>query len=459
MKRADVVVIGGGPGGYVAALSLAQRGVSTVLVEQEHLGGVCLNWGCIPTKALYVATGPLGKKEVWGRMGVDAELSVDLPRLRAWIAGVVGRLRSGVARLLSSAQVEVVAGRGCLLGPGRVGVNGEREEEVEAKAVILATGSSPLELPHLPFDGGRVWSSTDALRLPKIPGEMVVVGGGVVGLELATIYRRLGSLVTVVEMMEGLLPGVGLSSRAEAALHQALARQGISVRLGTAALAATAAGLRVRSQGKEEEIPAEVILSAVGRRPNSQDLGLEELGIALDRGFVRTDEGFRAGPGVFAIGDLRGGVMLAHKASHEGLLLAERLASELRGQPYHPPAPPLIPQAIFTQPEMALVGRSPEGAEAAGYKVARFPFGALGRAWAEGESEGFCTVVSDAEGRIVGWEILGPHASDLLGEAGLAVARGLTLEDLAGTVHAHPTFPEALWEAVLLALGRPLHSL
>ncbi len=457
MAETAVVVIGGGPAGYVAARRLGQLGVETVLVERDQLGGVCLNRGCIPTKALYAATSPLGKREIYRRMGLDLEVQVDLPRLRAFLGEVVGRLRQGVHRVLSAVHVEVLHGEARLVGPREVEVTGATgTTRIAARAVVLATGSAPVELPSLPFDGERVWSSDHALQLPRVPEKLVVVGGGVVGLELATVYRRLGAQVMVVEMMNGVLPGLGLSARAEAFLRQALARQGIEVRLGTTAVGLTPRGIRVRGQ-TEEELEAEAVLVAVGRRPQPAGLGLEQAGVRVDKGFVQTDPGFRAAPGVYAIGDLRGGPLLAHKASHEGLVLAELLAQELRGQaPAVPETSPAVPWAVFTQPEVAAVGVP---VDTPGLVLGRFPFSALGRAWAEGEAEGFVTLAADASGRIVGAEIVGPHASELLAEVALAVEAGLTLDQVAQTVHAHPTFAEAVWEAALVALGRPLHIL
>ncbi len=459
MDTAEVVVIGGGPGGYVAARRLGQLGVETVLVEREHLGGTCLNEGCIPTKALYAATSPLGRKEAFARMGVSLHPVVDLGRMRDWLGEVVGKLRTGIAQLLSAAKVEVVPGEGALAGPGRVRVRtADGERELRARAVVLATGSSPIELPGFPFDGERVWSSTDALWVPRVPERLVVVGGGVIGLELATVYRRLGSEVVVAEALDRLLPGVGLSRRGESVLRRTLAAQGIGVRLGARAERLTPEGIAVRVGGAEEELPAEAILVAVGRRPRPDGLGLEGVGARAERGFVVTDNRFQAAPGVYAIGDLRGGWLLAHKASHEGLRVAEELGRALRSLPLPPGGEGAIPQAIFTHPEVGLVGVPVDEAAARGLAVARFPFAALGRAWAEGETEGHVQLVADGEGRLVGAEVVGPHASDLIAEATLAIQAGLTAEDLVETVHAHPTFPEGLWEAALSLLGRPLHS-
>ncbi|MCX7750391.1 MAG: dihydrolipoyl dehydrogenase [Candidatus Bipolaricaulota bacterium] len=460
METTEVVVIGGGPGGYVAARRLGALGVETVLVERAHLGGTCLNEGCIPTKALYAATAPLGRKEALARMGVALSPEVDLDRMRGWLGEVVAKLRTGIAGLLSSAKVEVLPGEGSLAGPGRVRVRtADGEREIRARAVVLATGSAPIALPGLPFDGERVWSSSDALWLPRIPERLVVVGGGVIGLELATVYRRLGSEVAVVEALDRLLPGVGLSRRGESVLRRSLASQGIEVRLGARAERLTSDGIVIRSGDKEEEVPAEAVLVAVGRRPTPNGLGLETVGVRVERGFVVTDSRFAAAPGVYAIGDLRGGWLLAHKASHEGLLVADGIAAELGRAPR--PAEtrePAIPQAIFTQPEVGLVGVPVDEAAPRGLKTARFPLAALGRAWAEGEPEGHVQLVADGDGRLLGAEIVGSHASDLVAEAALAIEAGLRAEDLAATVHAHPTFAEGLWEAALSLLGRPLHS-
>ncbi len=431
-------------------------GLETVLVEREHLGGVCLNRGCIPTKALYAATLPLGKRGIYEQMGLEMQIKVDLPRLRAFLAEVVGKLRDGIDRLLSGAGVEVLKAEGKLVGPNEVEVvQNSRSERIQARAIVLATGSVPIELPFLPFDGERVWSSDHALALSLVPEKLAVVGGGVVGLELATVYRRLGAQVTVVEMMDGLLPGLGLSRRGEALLRQALQRQGIAVRLRTKAAGLTKNGLLVKNAG-EEEIEAEAILVAVGRRPAPQGLGLENAQVRVEKNFVQTDENFRAAEGIYAIGDLRGGPLLAHKASHEGLLLAEFLGAELRGETPRVEKPRAVPWAVFTQPEVAMVGAS---VDTPALRVARFPFSALGRAWAEGEPEGFVGLVCDEGGKIVGAEIVGPNASELIAEVALAVELGLSAAELARVIHAHPTFPEAIWEASLAALSRPLHIL
>lgn len=479
MDKRSVVVVGGGPAGYVCARRLGQLGVETILVEAAHLGGVCLNEGCIPTKSLYAATNVVGRVEALAKAGVHVAPRIDLDALRDWESGIITSLRSGVEKLLTAVNVDIVRGRAQLAGSGKVRVTEDGEErEIAAEAIVLATGAVPIELPGIPFDGERVWSSWDALRLPRVPERLVVVGGGVIGLEMATVYRRLGSEVTVLEMTDGLLPGLGLSRRGHALLRQALTQQGIEVMLGAAAQELTEKGVRVRTEQGEQEIAGDAVLVAVGRRPRSEDLGLETVGIELEQGTVPTDEHFQAADGVYAIGDLRGGWQLAHKASHEGLLLAHQLAartsvaSELVSDVHSELVTDVrsmlgsdatirghvIPQAVFTQPEVALVGVPVDEASRQGGKVGRFPMAALGRALAEGEPFGHVILASDAEGRLLGAEIVGPHASDLIAEATLAIQHGLTTEQLAATIHAHPTFPEGLWESTLALLDRPLHS-
>ena len=499
MESTQVAIIGGGPAGYVAARRLGQLGVETVLIEKAHLGGTCLNEGCIPTKALYVATSPFGHRETFARMGVSLDVHADIERLRAWVSEVIEGLRAGVGKLLAGSKVTVLGGEAQIAGPGRLRVRTANEElDLAAGAIVLATGSSPVELRGFPFDGERVWSSGDALRLGHVPERLVVIGGGVIGLELGTVYRRLGSEVVVVEVLDRLLPGVGLSRRGESVLRRALAGQGMDVRLGGRAERLTENGVVLRTGSGEEEIAADAVLLAVGRKPNTDGLGLDTVGVRVEKGFVVTDARCAAAPGVHAIGDVRGGWLLAHKASHEGLLVAGEVASAVRGAVHGTPAPDgaavghrvrryrlrttdngsrttdhgvvasgfipdvvggyVVPQAIFTQPEVALAGIPIDEAAAQGLRVGRFPFAALGRARAEGEIEGHFQVVADGDGRVVGAEIIGPHASDLIAEATLAIQAGLTAEQLAETVHAHPTFPEGLWEATLALLGRPLHS-
>jgi len=453
----EVIIIGGGPGGYVCAIRCAQLGLKTMLVEKAALGGVCLNWGCIPTKALYAATKLLRKAESADAMGISfGEAQIDLPRLAAWKDGVVTELTTGIAALLEKAGVEVISARGRLAGEGRVELSSG--EAITAPRIVLATGSRPIEIPGFSFDQEPVWSSDDALALREIPERLLVIGGGVIGLELATIYRRLGSAVTVVELLPEILSVIDLDRRTISALKRSLRAQGIEVLTNTAAESWQEAPGGVDVQlANGSALESDKILLAVGRRPNSDDLGLDTAGVEIDRrGLVRIGNGLETtASGVFAIGDLVPGPMLAHKASAEGVALAERFAG---GSPELDVN--LIPQAIFTDPEVASVGLSETRAkqEGASIVVGRFPYAALGKALGMRELDGFFQIVArGTDHRILGAQIVGAEASDLISEAALAVRRGLTLEALAETVHAHPTLPEGLKEAADNALGRAIH--
>jgi len=458
----DVGIIGAGPGGYVCAIRCAQHGLNTVLVEENRLGGVCLNWGCIPTKALYAATKLLAQAASASEIGITfAEPTIDLPALAAWKEGVVSQLTGGIADLLEKNGVDVVRARGRLGAPGRIDLSSGAS--IEAERIVLATGSAPIEIPGFAFAEDAVWSSDDALALTEIPAHLVVIGGGVIGLELATIYRRLGSRVTVIELLPEILAAIDLDRRTVGVLKRALKRQGIDVRTGTKASGFESTGKSVRvALDDEGPIDADRILLAVGRRPSSADLGLNAAGVDLDRrGFVVVDENLATTVGgVFAIGDLVPGPMLAHKASAEGVALADAFAGESPGAALAVD-PNRVPQAIFTDPEIASVGLSETQAKADGRSivVGRFPYAALGKALGMRASDGFFQVVAAEEDhRIVGVQIAGAEASDLIAEAAVAVRTGLTLEAMAETVHAHPTLPEGLKEAAESALGRAIHA-
>jgi len=458
----DVVVIGGGPGGYACAIRCAQHGLRTALVEERELGGVCLNRGCIPTKALYAATRLLHQTSSADEMGIAyAPPAIDLAKLAAWKERVVSRLTDGVGVLLEKNGADVHRARAKLEGAGQIVLSSG--DTIDGERIVLATGSAPIEIPGFGFDEEAVWSSDDALALREIPARLVVIGGGVIGLELATIYRRLGSAVTVVELLPEILATVDLDRRTLATLKRALKAQGIDVRVGTKAegFEAAAEGTRVRLAGGET-LDCDRILLAVGRRPNARGLGLDEAGVSTDeRGFVVVDERLATtADGVFAIGDLVPGPMLAHKASVEGVALADAFA---RG----PSTSAIdvdyerIPQAIFTDPEIASVGLSESAAKAdeRATLVGRFPYAALGKALGMRESEGSFQIVADeATHRVLGVQIVGAEASDLIAEAALAIHHDLTLEGIAAVVHAHPTLPEGLKEAAEAALGRAIHA-
>jgi len=464
----DVAVIGGGPGGYVAAIRAAQTGKEVLLVEREALGGVCLNVGCIPSKALISVASLYHRLQGEAERGLVVDgARVDLEKLQAWKRGVVERLTGGVAQLCKGNDILVAMGTATFTGPNQIIVEtAGGAEHYKFDQAIIATGSRPIELPAFPFDGRRILSSTDALALTELPEHLLVIGGGYIGLELGTVYAKLGSRVTVVEMMDQILPG------SDPDLVQVVARKlrrlGVEVHLRTRAEGFEDDGrvARVRltreaAGGKEETftVEADRVLVSVGRRPNSESLGLDRAGVQVDeRGFIPVDEQMRTNvPHIFAIGDVVGGAMLAHAASHEGIVAAEVIAGEPAA--FEPAA---IPAVIFTDPEIASVGLTEAQAEVQGYEVlvGRFPFAASGRALTTGESEGFVKVVADAASHVVlGVHIVGAGASDLISEGVLAVEMAARLEDLALTIHPHPTLPEAIMEAAEAALGRAIHVL
>ena len=461
-REVENIVIGAGPGGYTAAIRLGQLGREVLVVDADRIGGTCLNYGCIPTKALLSATGILEKAREAARYGIHfpGEPEVNLDELRRWKDGVVTRLVKGVEYLLNKNGAQFVPGKARFLGPGRLLVTGKEEFEVKARNVIIATGSKPVELPNLPFDGERVITSKEALEIPFIPESLVVIGGGVIGLELACIYRKLGSKVTVVELMDTVLPGT--DREVISVLMRSLTRKNIEVHTSSRALKAyeKADGFYVLVQKGDEtiEVRADLVLVSVGRAPNTGDLGLEEVGVKTDkRGFIETDDMMRTGvDGIFAIGDVRGAPLLAHKAHKEGTIAAEVIAGigsrwDYRG----------VPSAIFTEPEIAIIGESEEELRRRGieYGVGKFPFRANGRALALNEVEGFAKLLVDGEKRLLGAHIIGPHASELLAELTLTYEEKLDVERIGRSIHPHPTLSEALMEAAENVYGKAIHIL
>lgn len=472
MPKADLVIVGGGPAGYVAALRAAQLGAGVVLLEGAEVGGTCLNRGCIPTKALLAVAHTVESLRQAGRLGVRVEgWSLDLPAVRRHRERAVRTLRGGVEKLLRDAGVRVVAGWGRLSGPGRVEVHAgpapaagggraprapEPADVLEARNVLLAPGSLPAAPQGLAAEG--LWDSDAAQRLEKVPERLAVIGGGPVGVEFADLYAALGARVTLVEVLPRLLPRE--DADLGAALARALERRGVAVHVGTrvAGLEGDGGGgfrLKLEGDGAPPVVEADAVLVAVGRRPNVAALGLESVG--LPAGWVAVDEAMRtAVPGLLAAGDVTGRHLLAHAASAQGIVAVEAAFG-------HRPRlrMDLVPACVFTRPEVASVGLSEEAARSQGRDVVvgRFPFSANGRAAAEGEREGFVKVVAEAgTGRLLGAHVLGPGASALVHEAALAIAAGLGLDDVEGVIHAHPTFSEALPEACLAAAGRPLHG-
>jgi len=455
MQEYDLIVIGTGPGGYHAAIRAGQLGLKTLAIERAEVGGVCLNEGCIPTKALLHAVKVRKLLKKASEFGLTAkEEAFDLKKLAAWRDRVAKKLSKGVEFLFRENGVELVRGEAKVLSPREVEVAGER---YRAKRLVLATGSRPVELSGFPFDEEKVLSSKGALLVEKgIPKRLLVLGGGAVGLELASVYHGLGAKVTLVELKDQILPGA--DPEATDLLTRTLRRQGIDIKTGTKALgfAEGEEGLLVKLAGPkgEEELVFDKILVAVGRRPNSE--GLAELGLSLNEGgFVITDERMQTSvPGVYAIGDLRGAPLLAHKAMKEGVVAAEAAA----GMPSA--FDQQIPLVVYTDPEFASVGLTEAEAKERGIpvKVGRFPYSASGRAQTLQEREGFVKVVADAEYRVVlGVQIVGPEASELIAEAALAVEMGALADDLELTIHPHPTLSESLMEAAANLMGAAIH--
>ncbi|MSR46432.1 MAG: dihydrolipoyl dehydrogenase [Planctomycetes bacterium] len=462
-KTTQVVVIGAGPGGYVCAIRLAQLGKKVIVVERENVGGVCLNVGCIPSKAL-IAAGSLKEKiSHAGVMGikVSGSVEVDLAALVAWKAGIVKKLTGGIAQLFKGNGIETVAGEARLAGPGKVEVKGkDGTTTIRCEDVVLATGSRPIEIPGFKFDENEVWSSTGALAPTRLPKRLLVIGGGYIGLELGIFYAKIGSDVTVVEMTGGILPGTDLELAAVVARN--LQKRGVKVKLSTKALGYAKKGgafeVSIEKDGQKETLEVDQILSTVGRRPNYENLGLETVGVKADaRGFLEVNAQRRTSAAhVYAIGDLAGQPMLAHKASHEGVVAAAAIAGD-KGAAYDPVA---VPAVIFTDPEIASVGLTEAQAKEMGHTVTvgKFPFAASGRALTRNETDGFVKIVADAKSDVVlGVHMVGPDVSELIAEAGLALEMGATVRDLADTIHAHPTLPEAIMEAAEAVHGRAIH--
>ncbi|MGA1524694.1 MAG: dihydrolipoyl dehydrogenase [Planctomycetota bacterium] len=449
----DVLVLGAGPAGYVCAIRCAQLGLKTAVVEKQHYGGVCLNVGCIPSKALINAGKTFKKIREADVMGIQVgEPTLDVAKMVSWKEGIVGKLTGGVSGLLKNHKVDTFDGTARVLGRDKVEVTGKdgKKQVLATKNVVVAVGSTPIEVPGIPFDGEHVWSSTEPLAPRSIPARMLVIGGGYIGLELGLVYHNLGTDVRVVEFMDRVLPG--MEGELSKEMGRSLKKKKIPVHLGAKAVGyeKTKAGLRVKVEigGKVETFECDVILSTVGRRPNGKGLGLEEAGVKVDeRGFVGVDAQRQTNvPGIYAIGDCAGQPMLAHKGSHEGLIAAAAIAGD-KGAAYDPAC---IPAVIFTDPEIASVGLTAEEAKARGFDVreGKFPFAASGRALSINEPEGWCKIIADAKtDKILGVHMIGPEVTELIAEAALAIELGATAGDLASTIHAHPTLPEAIMEA------------
>jgi dihydrolipoamide dehydrogenase len=462
----DLVVIGSGPGGYVAAIRAAQLGLKTACVEKrETLGGTCLNIGCIPSKALLYSS-ELFEQAGHGlaRHGIKVPgVELDLPAMMAQKDRVVAANVSGVAFLFKKNKIDWIKGTGRIAAPGlvEVALNEGGRRQVRTRHILIATGSEVTPLPGIAIDEQRVISSTGGLCLPAVPKHLVVIGGGYIGLELGSVWRRLGAEVTVVEFLDRILPG--MDGEVSKVMERLLQKQGITFRLATkvSAAAASEAGVTLTLEpakgGPAETMVSDVVLVAVGRRPHVAGLGLEQVGVALDeRGRIRTDGRFATNvAGIHAIGDAIAGPMLAHKAEDEGVAAAEILAGQAGHVNYD-----AIPGVVYTWPEAASVGKTEEQLKEANiaYRTGRFPFAANGRARAMAMTDGFVKILADqATDRVLGAHIVGPNAGDLIAELVVGMEFAAAAEDIARSSHAHPTLNEAIKEAALAADGRAIH--
>lgn len=460
-EQVDLLVVGGGPGGYVAAIVAARLGRSVVLVDAEGedgLGGVCVNVGCIPSKALIELTHAAHALDGWASRGlvVPEGARVDMAAFQEWKGHVVSGLNGGVRQLLAAAGVEVTRGyfRFTRKDQGAVEFGDERPPvHLRFTSCILATGSRPTEVPSLPRDGKRVLDSTDALALNHVPERMAIVGGGYIGVELGTAFAKAGAHVTMIDTAERVL--AGLPSLASAPVARRLKELGVDVRVGTTVVSDNGETLTLEAGGQREQVAVDVIVVAVGRTPNTRDLGLEVLGVTpMANGLLDVGSDLRIAPHVAAIGDITPGPALAHKASAQGHVAAEVLS----GHEAHF-SPMAVPAVVFCDPEVAVTGYTEEQARAAGLDVvtSSFPMAASGRARTMDESAGGAHVVHTVEGVVVGAILVGPHVSELIGEVTLAIEMGARLADLAATIHPHPTVSETLVEAAAVGLGLPVH--
>jgi len=457
----DLIVIGGGPGGYVAAIRAAQLGLKTAVVEREHLGGICLNWGCIPTKALLRSSEINHLLHNLGEFGFAADnIRFDIDKVVKRSRKIAKQLASGVVHLLRKNKVKTYDGQACLAGPQTVEVSGKTTATLKAPHIILATGARARQLPGLEADGKLIWSYKEAMVPPAMPKSLLVVGSGAIGIEFASFYRNMGADVTVVEVLDRILPveDEEISSFARKALEKQGMRIVTGAKLSNAKKSADSVTVTIETEGKTEELTVERVISAVGIVGNVEDLGLEGTKVEVDRTHVKIDGFCRTGePGVYAIGDLAGPPWLAHKASHEGVLCVEAIA---KLPDLHPIDWTNIPGCTYCRPQVASVGLTEARARELGHevRVGRFPFIGNGKAIAMGEPDGMVKVVFDAKtGALLGAHMVGAEVTELI--QGYAIARTLetTEAELMHTVFPHPTVSETMHEAVLDAYGRAIH--
>ncbi len=460
MKKVDVVVIGAGPGGYVCAIRLAQRGKNVVLVEKHKLGGECLNYGCIPSKALIFASSLFEKITKGNQFGIEVTgVTFNPQKLQEWRQNLVKKLNLGIGFLLKQNKVEVVEGEASFINSHKIAVKKSdgTSQEIEAEKFVIATGSHAAKIPGFEFDGNLIISSQEALELDHVPEKLLILGGGVIGLELGMYFSKLGSQVTIVELLPQLLNGV--DQELVSVLERSLKKRNVTVMKNTKAVKmemTPRVKLIVETGGIQEELVGDKLLVTVGRLANTGNLNLKNAGIEADnKGFIKVNENLETSAShIYAIGDVVGAPLLAHKASFQAIQVADVIThnENVKKRP--------ISWAIFTDPEIAGVGLTEKEAESKGFevKVGKFPFMALGRAVSVGEVDGFTKIIADKKTDVVlGVFIVGSHASDLISEGALAVTHKLKLEDLASTIHPHPTLSESIMEASEAAMGEAIH--
>jgi dihydrolipoyl dehydrogenase len=461
----DLVVIGAGPGGYVAAIRAAQLGLKTAIIEREHLGGICLNWGCIPTKAL------LRTSELYHTMKRAAEFGLAVDNVRFDLARVVERSRkvaerlsNGVAYLMRKNKITVIDGTAGLKGAGRIAVTGKTGQplpDIEAKNIIIATGARARTLPGLESDGKLIWTYKEAMVPESFPKSLLIVGSGAIGIEFASFYRTLGAEVTVVEILDRILPAE--DAEISTLARKAFVKQGIAIHTGTSVERLVKGDGRVtamlkKPNGEAGEMTVERVILAIGITGNVEGIGLEEQGVKVEKGHIASDEWCRTGaPGLYAIGDVVGPPWLAHKASHEGIICVEKIAGV---EGVHPLDKTNIPGCTYSAPQVASIGLTEDAARAGGYelKIGRFPYSANGKAIALGETEGMVKTIFDAKtGSLLGAHLIGAEATELIQGFGIAKTLETTEAELIASIFPHPTLSEMMGESVLDAFGRAIH--
>ena len=463
MKTYDAIVIGAGPGGYPCGIRLGQLKQKVLVIEKDQPGGVCLNWGCIPSKALISAAGLYEKAQHSAVMGIKATVELDPNAMQDWKDGIVKRLTGGVKQLLKMNGAELISGTATITGPRTVSVqtaDGATETFEASKGIVIATGATTIEIPTFKFDPPHVIGAKEAVSLRQIPKRLLVIGGGIIGLELGMVYQKLGSELTVVEALPQILTGV--DPECAKIVERRIVKHGGKIHVGAKALGyeKQADGtllVKIEIGGKQETIACDTVLVAVGMRPASKGLGLDKVGVNVDaRGFIPTDkQGKTSVPSIYAIGDVSGPPLLAHKATKEGEIVAEVIAGHKAEKDWA-----TIPGAIFTDPEIATAGMTVEEAKQKGIEVTvgKFPFAALGKAMAMNETDGFVKIVADKKTKqVLGVHIVGPEASNIISEAALSLEMAAFLDDIALTIHPHPTLGESLMEAAAAALGQAIH--